>query len=158
MDSLISTINIQTRGWLRIVVATPFIYSVFVALVLLDVLMELYHHIAFPLYGMPLVDRRKHIVFDRQKLSYLTFMEKVNCVYCSYANGLLSYGKEIASETEKMWCPVKHKWHPLYKVPEHHASFANYNDAELLAEYMQKRSTKYQLEQTSLSEKSQGFK
>ncbi len=139
MESLISTSNIQLRGWLRTIVSMPFIYAVFIPLVLLDIVVALYHRVAFPLYGIPLVDRRKHIVFDRQKLSYLTTIEKLNCVYCSYANGLLSYVKAIAGETEKMWCPIKHQWHPLYQAPEHHASFANYNDAELLVEYMKKR-------------------
>lgn len=153
MQSLISTTNVQTRGMLRILIALPFIYCVFIPLIFLDFFLELYHHIAFPMYGIPLVERKKHIVFDRQKLSYLTMMEKVNCVYCSYANGLLNYAKEIAGETEKMWCPIKHKWHPLYKAPAHQASFANYNDAELLAEYMQKRAQQYSADkETTLPE------
>jgi hypothetical protein len=105
--------------------------------------MELYHHIAFPLYGIPRLQRKDYIVFDRQKLAYLSYLEKVNCVYCSYANGLLAYAKAIAGETEKMWCPIKHKWHPQYRLPEHHANFANYNDEELLREYMKERQAEY---------------
>lgn len=138
---MISDTNIQLRGYGRIFVSAPFIYAPIVPLVLLDVIMELYHHIAFPLYGLPMVDRRQYIVFDRHKLSYLSVTEKINCLYCSYANGLLNYAVAIAAETEKMWCPIKHKWHPLYKPPTHQASFANYNDAELLAEYLSKRRT-----------------
>ena len=149
MESLISTTNVQARGWVRVIVAAPFIYAPIVPLVVLDILMELYHHVAFPLYGIPLVDRRKHIMFDRYKLSYLDFFEKVNCLYCSYANGLMSYAKDIAGETEKMWCPIKHHWHPLYKAPDHHASFANYNDAELLAEYMNQRRREFTVTTTA---------
>lgn len=152
---MISEMNINIRGYARIAIATPFIYSVFIPLVLLDVTMELYHHIAFPLYGIPRLNRKEYIVFDRHKLSYLNYMEKVNCVYCSYANGLLAYAKAIAAETEKMWCPIKHKWHPYYRVPEHHASFANYNDAELLQKYMEKRATTAALEQSSTKPESE---
>ncbi len=140
---MIGDVNVKIRTYTRIALATPFIYAVFIPLALLDISMELYHHIAFPLYGLPRLERSQYIVFDRHKLSYLTYMEKVNCVYCSYANGLLAYAKAIAAETEKMWCPIKHKWHPNYRAPEHHASFADYNDEELLQEYMLKREQEY---------------
>lgn len=31
-----------------------------------------------------------------------------NCVYCSYANGLLANAHEITSRTGQYWCPIKH--------------------------------------------------
>jgi hypothetical protein len=41
-------------------------------------------------------------------LAYLNAIEKVGCVYCSYANGLLAYIAEIAARTEQHFCPIKH--------------------------------------------------
>jgi hypothetical protein len=47
-------------------------------------------------------------VIDRQSLSYLNPIEKLNCVYCGYFNGLIAYVQEIAARTEQYWCPIKH--------------------------------------------------
>ncbi|WP_271223801.1 hypothetical protein, partial [Streptosporangium carneum] len=45
---------------------------------------------------------------DRHKLPYLNVIQKLNCLYCAYANGVLAYVAEIASRTEQYWCPIKH--------------------------------------------------
>ena len=34
-------------------------------------------------------------------------MQKINCLYCSYVNGLFQYAVEVAGRTEKYWCPIK---------------------------------------------------
>ena len=52
--------------------------------------------------------RRDYFVFDRHHLAYLNAIEKLNCAYCSYANGLVAYVREIAGRTEQFWCPIKH--------------------------------------------------
>ena len=36
---------------------------------------------------------RQFIGFDRYKLPQLSFVDKLNCLYCSYANGLSTYYK-----------------------------------------------------------------
>ena len=48
------------------------------------------------------------LVFDRHRLGYLNAIEKVHCVYCGYANGLVAYAREIAARTEQYFCPIKH--------------------------------------------------
>jgi hypothetical protein len=48
-------------------------------------------------------------VFDRGRLGYLNAIEKVGCVYCSYANGLLAYVTEITARTEQYFCPIRHR-------------------------------------------------
>ncbi len=62
----------------------------------------------FRAYGIPRVPRSDFIVIDRHYLAYLNVIEKMNCVLCGYANGLIAYTREIASRTEQFWCPVKH--------------------------------------------------
>lgn len=71
---------------------------------------------------------------DRQKLSYLTIYDKVNCAYCGYANGLMHYGTRIAGDTEKYWCGIKHTPGKGFKEPEHHKDFLKYGDEKAFKE------------------------
>jgi hypothetical protein len=51
---------------------------------------------------------RREKIFDRGRLAYLNVVEKMGCVYCSYANGLLAFVTEIAARTEQHFCPIRH--------------------------------------------------
>lgn len=111
-----------------IVLTAPFIYSTFFALLILDVSLTLYQWICFPVYGLDRVKRREFIVIDRHQLDYLNALEKLNCVFCGYANGLLAYSMEIASRTEAFWCPIKHAAMTRGQHPRME-DFAEYSDA-----------------------------
>lgn len=108
---------------------SPIIYSFIIPLVLLDLLLTLYQLICFPIYRIKKVVRDDYIMIDRHHLAYLNIIEKVNCTYCGYANGLLSYGLEIASRTEAYWCPIKHAKKPR-DAHSRYQSFLEYGDAE----------------------------
>lgn len=88
--------------------SSPIIYSLVVPLLILDISMSLYQHICFRIYAIPLVNRSKYIIIDRHRLPYLNAIESLNCAYCSYGNGLISYTREIIARTEQYWCPIKH--------------------------------------------------
>lgn len=90
------------------ILSAPFIYAVFFPLLLLDGFVTLYQFVCFPIYRIPKVNRRDYLVFDRHNLAYLNLIEKINCTYCSYGAGLISYIKEIVARTEQYWCPIKH--------------------------------------------------
>lgn len=90
------------------VLSAPFIYAMIVPLGFLDLCLTGYQVICFPLYRIPKVARSNYIVIDRHHLSYLNIIEKVNCIYCGYANGLIAYAREITARTEQYWCPIKH--------------------------------------------------
>lgn len=92
---------------IRHTLSIPFIYGMIIPAIILDTFLFIYQHTAIRLYGIPLVKRSEYIVFDRKHLSYLNIMQKINCLYCSYVNGLFSYAVEIAGRTEKYWCPIK---------------------------------------------------
>lgn len=114
---------------LLVIITAPVIYALIVPLVLLDLFVSVYQLICFPVYGIPKVRRGDYFVFDRHHLAYLNALEKLNCAYCSYANCLIAYVREIAARTEQYWCPIKHARrvigaHALY------ASFEDYGDAE----------------------------
>ena len=115
------------------VLTAPVIYAVIVPFVFLDLSMTIYQAICFPAYGIPKVRRRDYIVFDRHKLAYLNALEKFNCVYCSYGNGMIAYVQEIASRTEAYWCPIKHARRIKTFLPRY-AHFSDYGSAETYRE------------------------
>jgi hypothetical protein len=114
---------------LLVVLTAPFIYALIVPFVLLDLFISLYQAVCFPVYGIEKVRRADHIVFDRHLLGYLNLVEKLNCVYCGYGNGLLSYAREIAARTEQYWCPIKHA-RRMQGAHERQAGFLDFGDAE----------------------------
>jgi len=119
---------IRTAGFLNVLVA-PVIYSMVVPIALLDLWVTLYQHVCFRAYGIPRVTRSTFIVLDRHHLAYLNGIEKLNCVYCGYGNGVLAYAREVASRTEQFWCPIKHALR--VRDPHHrYAAFVEYGNAE----------------------------
>jgi hypothetical protein len=118
---------LKQTGLLSLLTA-PFLYSLVVPLVLLDVWVSFYQWLAFPIYGLPHVSRRDYLVLDRHTLSYLNAIEKFNCTYCSYANGVVAYTREVAARTEQYWCPIKHA-HAIKGPHAHYHEFARYGDA-----------------------------
>lgn len=106
----------------------PVIYSLLLPFVLLDFWVTLYQSICFPVYGIARVPRRRFFAIDRHKLAYLNGIEKLNCTYCSYANGLIAYIREVAARTEQYWCPIRH----ARTIPSPHSRydrFFEYGDA-----------------------------
>jgi hypothetical protein len=114
---------------LRNVVSAPVIYAVVFPLLLVDLAVTAYQFLCFPLYRIQRVRRRDYLVFDRTHLGYLNLLEKINCAYCSYANGLAAYVKEVVGRTEQYWCPIKHARRVLQAHP-YYGGFVDYGDAE----------------------------
>jgi hypothetical protein len=120
------------RYWKNFI-SVPFIWLPLVILILLDLVTSLYQAVCFPLYGLKKVKRSEYILIrDRNKLTYLAPLEKLDCMYCGYANGLLLYLKEIAGRTEKYWCGIMHEKKPGFKVQASQVeqNFARYGDEE----------------------------
>ena len=111
------------------ILTAPVIYSLIVPIVLLDLAVMAYQVICFPVYRIPKVRRRDYLVFDRHHLAYLNAIEKINCAYCSYANGAIAFVREVAARTEIYWCPIKHARRVLGPHP-HYQGFADFGDAE----------------------------
>lgn len=109
------------------VLTAPIIYSIYIPLTLLDLMASIYQTVCFPIYGIEKVNRSDYVVIDRHKLSYLTWLEKLNCVYCGYGNGVLAYVSEIASRTESYWCPIKHE-QKVQGPHQRYDSFCEYGD------------------------------
>ena len=91
----------------RSLATAPVIYSMLVPLLVIDLSFTVYQHICFRVYSVPRVSRRDYMVNDRHKLAYLNAIEKLNCTYCGYGNGVIAYAREIISRTEQYWCPIR---------------------------------------------------
>lgn len=111
------------------ILTAPAIYALIIPLLLLDLFVAVYQAACFPVYGIPRVRRSNYFAFDREHLAYLNVIEKINCAYCAYANGLLAYVREIASRTEEYWCPIKHARRVLGVHPRY-GSFVDFGDGD----------------------------
>jgi len=109
--------NRVVNSRLESVIVAPIIYSMIVPLTILDLTVFLYQHSCFRVYGIPIVKREYYFIIDRYHLSYLNGMQKINCVYCGYANGL-----KHASE-----------------VKDPHSRYENFSDYDNPEEYRNNR-------------------
>ena len=113
----------------RNLVTAPVIYSMVIPIALLDLWISVYQAVCFPIYGITRVRRSTYIAIDRHHLGYLNAIEKLNCDYCGYANGVFAYVREIAGRTEQYWCPIRHA--TRIGAPHlHYRDFADYGDAK----------------------------
>ena len=86
----------------------PLIYAMVIPAIIFDVLLFVYQQIAFRIFKFEFIKRSDYMHFDHQYLGYLNLIEKLNCLYCSYFNGLMLYASAIAGRTELYFCPIKH--------------------------------------------------
>ncbi|MEP6673051.1 MAG: hypothetical protein ABJF10_28075 [Chthoniobacter sp.] len=126
-----------------VLLTAPVIWMCLIPIGLLDLIGSIYQAVCFPIYGIPKVVRREYLTFDRHHLTYLNFIEKLNCEYCAYGNGILAYFTEIAARTEQHWCPIKHAGcskcaHSRYK------NFVEFGDAEKCRQHVEEIRRSYQ--------------
>jgi hypothetical protein len=112
-----------------VALTAPVIYAGVAPFLLLDLFLTVFQATCFSLYGIPKVQRADYIIFDRRQLKYLNLLERLNCVYCSYANGLFAYATEVAGRTEQHWCPIKHATR-LRSPHSRYSHFFDYGDAQ----------------------------
>jgi len=115
----------------------PMIYSLIIPLFLLDLWIQLYQAVCFPVYRIAKVDRSRYVLLDRGHLQYLNWIERLNCNYCGYANGLVAYAREIAARTEQYFCPIKHAFR-CSGAHLHYDEFFDFGDAQAYKEDLAK--------------------
>lgn len=111
------------------ILSAPIVYMMIIPAVILDIMLFVYVRVIFKIYKFPPIKRDEYIVFDRHYLGYLNFIEKLNCLYCSYFNGLINYTAAVASRSELYFCPIKHAKKIAYSH-EYYYSFLPYADAD----------------------------
>jgi len=107
----------------------PVIYGMAVPMLLFDLCVSLYQWLCFPVYRIARVKRADYFVMDHRHLAYLNIIEKVHCLYCSYAVGLLAYSGEVVARTEQYFCPIKHAGR-VFGTHARYERFLAYGEAE----------------------------
>jgi len=130
----------------------PIIYGMIVPMALFDLFITFYQLTCFPIYGIARVQRAKYIVMDHQHLAYLNIIEKVDCMYCSYAVGMLGYAREITARTEQYFCPIKHA-HKILSSHSRYDRFLDYGDADNVHHKIEKFRTELAREKDANSAK-----
>ncbi|RLC22861.1 MAG: hypothetical protein DRH21_07825 [Deltaproteobacteria bacterium] len=111
------------------ILTAPIIWFCIFPALFMDLVVTFYQAICFRIYGIPRVKRNKYIVIDRHSLSYLNGIEKLNCAYCGYFNGLIVYVQEVAARTEQYWCPIKHARRTAL-IHSRYGKFFEYGDGD----------------------------
>ncbi|MDA8745143.1 hypothetical protein N9N28_10965 [Rubripirellula amarantea] len=135
------------------IATAPVIYSLLIPFTMMDMFVSLYQAVCFRVYRIPRVKRSEYVVIDRHSLAYLNIIEKVNCVYCGYCNGVIAFAREVASRTEQYWCPIKH----ARRAKGCHSRtclFCEFGDAEGYAENLQSLRQQFHDIETSREESS----
>ncbi|MCX8017418.1 MAG: hypothetical protein N2690_05920 [Rhodocyclaceae bacterium] len=128
---------------LLVVLSAPVIYAGWIPFLLMDLFVTVYQAICFPIYRIPKVRRADYIIFDRELLPYLNIIEKFNCFYCSYGNGVAAYTREVAARTEQYWCPIKHA-RRRRGAHERYPEFFDYGDAESFRQGLERLRRQYE--------------
>lgn len=97
------------------------IYLAFFPILLLDISMIIFQNVYFRTYGIPFIKRSEYVRIDRNRLSKLNGLQKFNCMYCGYANGVMAWVKDLVIQTETYSCAIKHD--PIPKGQEHQSNF-----------------------------------
>jgi hypothetical protein len=119
------------------ILTAPVIYAMILPLVILDITLFVYQQVCFRAYRVPRVARGDYLAIDRHQLGYLNGIEKLNCVYCGYGNGLMAMAQEIIARTEQYWCPIKHA-RRVHGAHQRYPAFADYGDAQSYRDKLEK--------------------
>lgn len=126
-----------------VALTAPVIYLGWIPFLLMDFFVSIYQAICFPVYGIPKVKRSEYIVFDREDLPYLNVIEKFNCFYCAYGNGVAAYTREVAARTEQYWCPIKHA-RRIRAAHDRYPKFFDHGDAEAFRQGLSRLRRQYE--------------
>ena len=114
---------------LLVALTAPIVYLGWLPFIVLDLFVTLCQAVCFPVWRIPKVKRSDYLFFDRADLPCLNAIERFNCFYCSYANGIAAYAREVAARTEQYWCPIKHA-RRIVAAHDRYPLFFEHGDAE----------------------------
>lgn len=124
---VVSSIKYLSSFPVLAILTIPFIWSMMIPAFLVDIFVTIYQSVCFPIYKIPKVKRKDYVVIDRYNLFYLDRVEKINCLYCEYFNGVIGYTREIAARSEQFWCPIKHS-KPQIDMHSRYDKFFDFGD------------------------------
>ena len=140
---MVSSIKYLSELPILTIITIPFIWMMIIPALIADIFVTIYQAICFPIYKIPKVKRSDYVVLDRYNLFYLDKVEKINCLYCEYFNGVIGYVREIAARTEQFWCPIKHS-RPLKDTHSRYNRFFDFGDYTKYREEIEKRRSDFE--------------
>lgn len=135
---IVSSIRYLSSFPVLAIFTIPFIWSMMIPALLVDIFVSIFQIACFPIYKIPKVKRKDYVVIDRYNLFYLDRVEKINCLYCEYFNGVIGYTREIAARTEQFWCPIKHS-KPQIDMHSRYEKFFDFGDFDTYRKELKKR-------------------
>ncbi len=86
----ISIAQVRQHGWPRCLVGGGTMYLSLPAFIVLNLtlVVVLLQGVLAPLFGVPRVRWRDHVFLDRGRIAHLFWLDRLNCQFCGYANGL----------------------------------------------------------------------
>jgi len=141
-SKVISSIRYLSSFSIGIILTIPFIWAMMIPILLTDIFVTIYQAICFPIYKIPKVKRNEYVIMDRYNLFYLDKVERINCWYCVYFNGVIAYVQEIAARTEQFWCPIKHS-KPLKQAHSRYDKFFDFGDYQEYRRALEKRRSNF---------------
>jgi len=135
---LISSIKYLSSFSFLVILTIPFIWMMIIPAIITDISVTIYQAVCFPIYKIPKVKRSDYVIIDRYNLFYLDKVERINCLYCEYFNGVVAYVREIAARTEQFWCPIKHA-RPLRDKHSRYDKFFDFGDYKRYRAELEKR-------------------
>jgi hypothetical protein len=125
-----------------VLLTAPMVYLGWLPFLALDLFVTLYQAICFPVWRIARARRSDYLVFDRADLPYLNAIERFNCLYCSYGNGVAAYAREVAARTEQYWCPIKHA-RRIVGAHDRYPRFFEHGDAEAYRQGLERLRREY---------------
>lgn len=90
----------------------PLIISFSIFLLPLFIYMHFFNLVYFWLRRQKPLDPKDFYHYDRHKIAHISFLDKIWCEYCEWANGTLQWTLAILNEVERRYCPIKNKTDP----------------------------------------------
>ncbi|MBE0514097.1 hypothetical protein [Sulfurimonas sp.] len=149
---IVSSIKYLSSFPVLVIFTIPFIWSMMIPALLADIFVTIYQTVCFPIYKIPKVKRSDYVVIDRYNLFYLDRVEKINCLYCEYFNGVIGYTREIAARSEQFWCPIKHS-KPQIDMHSRYDKFFHFGDYDTYRKELEERRADFKdlLEETEVT-------
>jgi len=135
---LISSLQYLSSFSFLVILTMPFIWAMIIPAIIADIFVSIYQIVCFPIYKIPKVKRSDYVIIDRYNLFYLDKVERINCLYCEYFNGVIAYVREISARTEQFWCPIKHS-RPLKENHSRYDKFFDFGDYKRYRKELEKR-------------------
>lgn len=116
--------RIPYRAFPLRLIAFMLVYGMLPILLLVHAATWMEQAVVFRMFGIPRPRQSDYILFDRAKLRRLNWVQRIGCIYCEYANGLIAWVKATINMLEVYSCAIKHSAHR--EGQEHQKEFSPY--------------------------------